>query len=157
MLLSPWSKDSVFRECFRNACSGAQSVSDLVLALDLLPRLAYRFVGDFLRDDDGSVDIRENEISWTHCYPAAADRCVDLDHVHPSERIVRRQSSAKRRKAELYDLRVVSRAAIRHDAPRAATPRGGGKQPAPGGRQLLRLALADEDVSLAQAVDDLHL
>src|SRR6266511_3426127 len=135
------SKNSVLRECLRNARSGTQSIANFALAVDFLQGSRYHLVRQILGNDDDSVHIRENEISGAHRYAAATDRDARLHDIHPSEGIVRRQSSAEGRKAELDDFCVVSGTAIGHDASCFAAPRGGRKQPAPGGRQFLCVAL----------------
>src|SRR5438309_6757338 len=89
------SKNSILRESLRNARSGTQSIANLALTVDFLPGSRYHFVGQILGNDDDSVHIRENEISGAHRDAAATDRDVRLHDIHPSERIVRRQSSAE--------------------------------------------------------------
>src|SRR5437588_9107949 len=92
----------------------------------------------------GAFYARWKEISGAHRDAAATDRDVRLHDIHPSERIVRRQSSAEGGKAELDDFSVVSSAAIGDDASCFPAPRSARKQPAPGGRQFLRVALGHE-------------
>src|SRR6266480_4463103 len=150
------SKNSVLRECLRNARSGTQSIANLALAVDLLPGLRYHLVGEILGNDDDSVHIRENEISRTHRYAAATDRDVRLHDIHPSEGIVRRQSSGEGGKAERDDFGVVSSAAIGDDASCFPAPRSARKQPAPGGRQFLRVALGHEHLTFPEVIDDLN-
>src|SRR5204863_1761482 len=149
------SKHSVLRESLRNARSGTQSVANLALAVDFLPGLRYHLLGQILGNDDDSVHVRENEISGAHRYAAAKDRDVRLHDIHPSEGVVGRQSSAEGGKAELDDFCIVSSAAIGHYASCFPAPRGGRKQPAPGGRQFLRVALGYEQVTFPQVIDDL--
>src|SRR5438309_8058035 len=67
------SKNSVLRECLRNARSGTQSIANLALAVDFLPGSRYHLVGQILGNDDDSVHIRENEISRAHRDAAAKD------------------------------------------------------------------------------------
>src|SRR6266478_5739201 len=48
------SKNSVLRECLRNARSGTQSIANLAFAVDFLPGSRYHFVGQLLGNDDDS-------------------------------------------------------------------------------------------------------
>ena len=56
---------------------------------------------------------------------------------------------------ELDDFGVVSSAAVGDDASCFPAPRSARKQPAPGGRQFLRVALGHEHLAFPEVIDDL--
>src|SRR6516225_883500 len=87
---------------------------------------------DLLRNNDDTIEVRDDQVTWLHEYLATADRDVVRHHYAAPFRVKRPNTGVVNRKSHFDDFDAVANLAVTHAAYRTVSLRHSAHQLSPG-------------------------